>query len=70
MQERQKLAVRVLCEGISVAQAAREAGVSRVTAHEWLGRARREGIAGMQATASTTTGVLFTDWHEQMGHTK
>lgn len=48
MQERQKLAVQVLREGVSVAQAAREARVSRVTAYEWLGRARREGVAQMQ----------------------
>ncbi len=44
MQERQRLAVRVLHEVVSVAQAAREAGVSRTTAHEWLGRAGRDGI--------------------------
>lgn len=48
MQGRQKLAYCVLHEGVSVAQAAREAGVSRVTAYEWLGRARRDGIAEMQ----------------------
>lgn len=48
MRERQKLAVRVLHEGVSVAQAAREAGVSRTTAHAWLGRAKRDGIAQMR----------------------
>lgn len=48
MQGRQKLAYQVLYEGVSVSQAAREAGVSRVTAHEWVGRAQREGIAQMQ----------------------
>lgn len=48
MQERQRLAVRVLHEGVSVAQAAREAGVSRTTAHQWLGRARRDGIGQMR----------------------
>ena len=44
MRERQKLAVRVLHEGVSVAQAAREAGVCRTTAHAWLGRAKRDGM--------------------------
>ena len=48
MRERQKLAVRVQHEGVSVAQAAREAGVSRITAHAWLGRAKRDGIAQMR----------------------
>lgn len=48
MQERQRLAIRVLHDGISVAQAAREAGVSRTTAHEWLRRAQRDGIAQMR----------------------
>ena len=33
---------------MSVAQAAREAGVSRVTAHAWIERARLEGVAAMQ----------------------
>ena len=48
MQGRQKLAHQVLHEGVSVSQAAREAGVSRVTAHAWIERARREGVVGMQ----------------------
>jgi transposase InsO family protein len=48
MQERQKLAYRVLHEGVSVAAAAREAGVSRPTAYLWLERAEREGIANVE----------------------
>lgn len=44
MQGRQQLAHRVLVEGISVAQASREAGVSRPTAYLWLERATRDGI--------------------------
>src|SRR4051812_19557842 len=48
MQERQKLAYRVLAEGVSVAAAAREAGVSRPTAYLWLERAERDGIANVE----------------------
>jgi transposase InsO family protein len=48
MQERQKMTYQVLYQGVSISQAAREAGVSRVTAHAWVERARRDGVAGMQ----------------------
>src|SRR5579871_1214970 len=48
MDARRKLVSRVLDSGLSVAAAAREAGVSRQTVHLWLGRARAEGVAQMQ----------------------
>src|SRR5688500_14271295 len=46
-EQRRKLAYRVLGEHVSVAQAAREMGVSRPTAYLWIGRAREEGIASL-----------------------
>lgn len=48
MQGRQKLASLVLWEGMSIAAAARECGVSRATAHLWVKRAREEGISELQ----------------------
>lgn len=47
MDLRRALARRVLEEGLPVAAAAREFGVSRPTAAEWVRRARQEGLAGM-----------------------
>jgi len=49
MDSRRRLASRVLVDGISLSQAAREAGVSRTTARLWVDRARSEGIAQMTA---------------------
>ncbi len=46
-QQRQRLAYRVLCEHISVAQAAREMGVSRQSAHLWVARAKEAGIENL-----------------------
>lgn len=46
-QARQKLAHRVLQEHISVAQAAREMGVSRQSAHLWVARAKQAGIENL-----------------------
>ena len=48
MHERQKLIYRVLRDGVSVALAAREAGVSRPTAYLWLDRAERDGLANVE----------------------
>lgn len=44
MQQRKRMVHRVLHEQCSVSRAAREAGVSRVTAYAWLDRARRDGL--------------------------
>lgn len=44
---RRKLAYRVLVEGCPVAGAAREAGLSRVTAYLWIERAREVGIENL-----------------------
>ena len=46
-QQRQKLAYRVLCEHLSVAQAAREMGVSRQSAHLWVARAKEVGVQNL-----------------------
>ncbi len=46
LDERMRLIVLVK-EGLSVTQAARELGVSRVTAHKWLGRYDAQGPAGL-----------------------
>ena len=48
MQGRQKLVHQVLVEGVGVAQAARVADVSRVTAHEWVAWARQQRVSAMQ----------------------
>ena len=45
MHLRKQLAELVLVQGIPVAVAARQFGVSRVTAHMWVTRARDVGIA-------------------------
>ena len=45
--QRQLVCERVRVEYWSVSAAARAAGVSRQTAHKWLGRAAREGPAGL-----------------------
>lgn len=42
------LVQRVFDEGFSVAEAARMANVSRQTASRWIGRFRRDGLAGLQ----------------------
>lgn len=47
MDARRRLVSLVLDSGLSVSAAAREMGVSRQTAHVWLGRARVDGIAEM-----------------------
>ena len=47
MDGRRRLASLVLDSGWSVSGAAREMGVSRQTAHEWVERAKQMGLAGM-----------------------
>lgn len=47
MDSRRRLVSLVLEDGYSVAAAAREAGVSRQTAHLWLGRAKSDGLLSM-----------------------
>lgn len=44
---KQTLVERVVFEGLTVAEAARMANVSRQTAHRWLGRYRRHGWDGL-----------------------
>lgn len=48
MDGRRKLCLRVLEEGWSIAEASREAGVSRQTGSLWVARAREQGIAGLK----------------------
>lgn len=48
VQERQKLIYRIEVCGVTVSEAAREAGVSRKTAYKWLRRAAAAGIAGLE----------------------
>ena len=48
MDSRRRLVSRVRDGGLSVSAAAREAGVSRQTAHLWLTRAQEEGLALMK----------------------
>ena len=45
MDQRRRVAERVLCDGLSISSAAREAGISRPTAYLWVKRAREAGIA-------------------------
>ncbi len=47
MDARRRLASLVLESGWTIASAARELGVSRPTAYEWVARARRDGLVGM-----------------------
>lgn len=47
MHGRQLLADLVLRQGVSVAEACRRLGVSRVTGHLWVSRARESGVAGL-----------------------
>ena len=49
---RRLLVRRILEEGWPVAQAAASVGVSRATAHKWLGRYRAAGEAGLQDRSS------------------
>jgi transposase InsO family protein len=44
MEERRKLALEVIVNGLSISQAARDAGVTRVTARKWVNRARCDGL--------------------------
>ena len=44
MQQRKRMVYRVLHNECSVAQAAREAGVSRSTAYTWLEREKQQGL--------------------------
>jgi transposase InsO family protein len=46
------LVTRVLEQGWSVSAAAESMGVSRATAHKWLGRFRAEGLAGLEDRSS------------------
>lgn len=48
MQQRRLLAYKVIELGVPLAIAAREGGVSRVTAYHWVKRAREQGIEGMR----------------------
>lgn len=48
MDSRRRLASLVLESGWSVADAARDSGVSRQCAHEWVKRARADGLLGME----------------------
>lgn len=48
MDERRRLCSRVLLDGVSVAGASREAGVSRQTGSMWVERARRDGLEGLR----------------------
>ena len=48
MDARRRMAQLVLEEGWSVSAAALDAGVSRQTAHEWVKRAREQGLGLMQ----------------------
>ena len=48
MHGRQLLADLVLRQGLSVSEACRRAGVSRVTGHLWVSRAREQGVASLQ----------------------
>lgn len=50
--QRLLLVRRILIEGWSVAEAAEAAGVSRQTAHKWLGRYENEGEEGLQDRSS------------------
>lgn len=47
MEQRKRMLYRVEHEGLSVTEAAREAGVSRSTFYTWQARARQEGLAGL-----------------------
>lgn len=57
MDARRRLASLVLESGWTVAEAARESGVSRQTAHEWVGRARQEGLAAMAEKSRRPTRI-------------
>lgn len=47
MHGRQQLADLVLRQGVSVSEACRRLGVSRVTGHLWVSRARESGVSGL-----------------------
>jgi len=51
MDERMRLVVLVK-DGTSIAEASRQCGVSRVTAHEWLKRYELEGVEGLRDRSS------------------
>src|SRR5690606_3396262 len=51
MDERMRLVVLVK-DGTSIAEASRQCGVSRVTAHEWLKRYELEGVEGLRNRSS------------------
>src|SRR5437868_15026314 len=48
MDERMKLISDYLSGNVSIAEIARRRGVSRKTAHKWIGRYGRESVTGLQ----------------------
>jgi transposase InsO family protein len=48
MEQRKRMVYRVEHEGVSVTEAARQAGVSRATFYTWQSRARQEGLVGLE----------------------